>query len=123
MFKKFLIFLPCLFLGLVASAATTNRFTSDTGCVVLSTTPASPTQILSTDSTVKRTVVVNPTAELVFVSYNNTTISTSTASGNFYIPANSSWSPDGPLDPYIGSMWAVQTGTGTAQGICRQRSK
>lgn len=89
--------------------------TGDTKTVTLSTTVASPTQILTKDSNVQRTWIVNASTFSIFISSVSNNISTTTATTSFQIPGVSAgqaaniWTPDGTNAPYNGAMWAVAT--------------
>lgn len=115
--------IACLFLASIARADIqadgANIFTSDTRTLNVSTVLATPTQILTEDSFITRTWIVNNSSFTVLLS----TVSTGFNSGNggtFQLPpcvTNTSclaWSPDGPMVPYWGQMFAVQLGTGTS---------
>lgn len=89
--------------------------------VSVSTSPASPTLIFASDSLANRTLIVNDTDFKLHIATYSTTFSTSLTTGTFYVPARSSYSPDGNVDPYRGPIYGVISGTTTAQGIGRQR--
>lgn len=94
-------------------------FDKDSKQVVVSTTAASPTQILTQTSYVNRTVITNPTAFNLYLSSGPGTVAISTnvaAGGAFFIPPFNAFSPDGPNDPFEGAMWAVLGSTGTVPG-------
>lgn len=102
--------------------------TGDTKTVTLSTTVASPTQILTRDSYVQRTYIVNASTFSIFVSTLSTNISTTTVPISFQIPGVSAgqaaniWSPDGVNSPYNGPLWGMAT-TQSPPSISIWRSK
>jgi hypothetical protein len=118
--KKLLCILPlliasCSWADIPADGS--NMFTSDTKSMNLSTNTASPTQILTQDSFITRTWIVNNSSFSILIS----TVSVGMTSGNgggFLIPpcvtstSCQPWSPDGPTVPYWGQLYAVQLGTG-----------
>jgi len=91
--------------------------------VSVSATAASPTQLCAQDNLANRTLIVNDTDFRLHIATYTHTFNTSVTSGDFYVPARSSYSPDGPIDPYRGPIWAVIAGTTTAQGIGFQRAR
>ncbi len=91
------------------------NFSTDTRIVVVSSGTANPTKILSRDSYIYSTQIINNTSFYVYVS----TTSTVSFSSSFAIPPCAAttncppWSPDGPMVPYWGQMYAVIQGTST----------
>ena len=84
--------------------------TGDTRTVTLSTTTASPTQILTKDSNVQRTWIVNASTFTIFISSVSNNLSTSTSFGIPGVSAGQAaniWTPDGVNAPYEGQMFAV----------------
>lgn len=126
-------------IALFASMGYAFEFNIDptqTGMIQISTNSATPTQIFNNDPSAMRTYIVNTSTNAIWiVGFSTTTaisissasvvnVSTTSASGSFFLPAeaNSSnftnqpiyFSPDGPIDPYRGPMWAVSAGQGGA---------
>lgn len=104
--------------------------TGDTKTVTLSTTPTSPTQILTRDSYVQRTYIINNSSFTIFFSTVSTILSTSTTNGSFSVKGNSTatggatiFSPDGVNSPYQGPMWAASETTASPPSISIFRSK
>jgi hypothetical protein len=99
------------------------------GSVVISTTIAKPTQIMSKNFLTQRTFIQNLSAQPIFIVGDSTTtygvaqtVSTSTVSGAFYIPEFSTpysdwFSPDTPTGPYQGDLWAVSGYTSSPVSI------
>ena len=118
------ILLVLMLLGCVASvhadiaADGSNIFTGDSKTVQISTTMAAPTQILTVDNFVTRTWIVNTSTFTMFIS----TVSTNLTTNSPSIPpcaVNTTcvpWTPDGPIVPYWGAMFAVLSGTATPTG-------
>lgn len=89
-----------------------NTFTTDTKTVVISTTCALPTQLLTVDNFLTRTWIVNQST------WTNLLISTSSVgiSTNSYMiqptpNIGSVFSPDGPMVPYWGQLFGCSTST------------
>lgn len=80
--------------------------------VSVSTSTASPTTIAAADPKAKRTTLVNNNTDYLLVGDLDTTFSNSATTGTFRVPANSSWSPDGPTEPYTGGIKGVSGGSG-----------
>lgn len=106
---------------------------TQTGSILVTSTASTPTQIFTNDPSAMRTYILNlSTANIFIVGFSTTgsaspstagTISTSLASGSFFIPPSTGsiqnfWSPDGVNDPYRGPMWATASG---ATGAVIQR--
>lgn len=89
----------------------------------VSVSTSTATQLCAEDVSAKRTLVVNNTDFAVYVQTASTGFSISTTTGTFYIPARSSWSPDSAAHPYTGALYAIVSGTTTAQGIGIQRAR
>lgn len=115
-------------------ARTLTMDTTDSGAIIVSTAPTSPTQILSYNPNAVRTIIINPSTTTVFLS-GMTSTSTSTpfafsislTTGSFYIAGSTTtqtntFSPDGPYDSFTGPLWAVTNG-GTGTSIERVRFK
>ena len=98
-----------------------------TGSVAVSTSVNSPTQLFVSDLSAMRTYVVNTSTNVVYIVGMSTTaanpvttpslFSISLTTGSFYIPAavgisSPTWSPDGPIDPFRGPLWAVANSQG-----------
>lgn len=100
-------------------------FTPDTRTLTISTTPASPTQILTRDSYIARTWIVNPSTCSVFLSSSSASASTS----NFKIYGTTAttgatyFTPDGVNTPWWGAMWAFSSCGGTPPEISIFRTK
>lgn len=91
------------------SAVGSLTFGNDTRQVAVSTNCATPTQILTNDSFVSHTFVINnSTWTNLLISSASTAISNT---ANFFVPASSTFSPDGPQDAFDGAMWACSTAT------------
>ncbi len=114
----------CLCLLAVSSYADipsdgSNTFTSDTKQYVnVSTTAASPTQIMTVDNYITRGYVVNWSTNTLYIS-SATPMNTSTAyaiqpSATAGQPNMVPFTLDGPQIPYWGSLYAVLGGTSTA---------
>lgn len=91
-------------------------FTSDTRQVFISSNTAAPTQILTRDSYIRRTWIINNSSFTVLLStVSNTFNATSVASIPPCVTNDSCtpWTPDGPTVPYWGPMYAVMLGTAT----------
>lgn len=111
--KRFLAF--ALFLGCSPFVRAWNPsdgaliFTPDTRTLSISILAATPTQILTRDSYVARTWIVNSSTCAVFLSSSATSGSLST---NFQIAGSSTsltptvFTPDGVNTPWWGPMWA-----------------
>lgn len=96
-------------LGHAVSSPGSLTFQTDTKQVAVSTNCALPTQILTKDSFISHTFVVNNSSWTnLLISSASTSISTT---ANFFVPASSSFSPDGPADAFDGAMWACSTPT------------
>lgn len=80
--------------------------------VSISTATASPTTICSPDQSAKRTTLVNNNTDYILIGDFDTTFSNSATTGTFRIPGGSSWSPDGPTEPYRGGLKGVAGGSG-----------
>ncbi len=103
------------------------NFSTDTRTVVVSSGTGNPTKILSRDSYVYSTWLINNTSFFVFLS----TTSTVNTSTSFSLPPCTTsncpaWSPDGPTVPYWGQMYAVilgtsSTSTGNTMSILRTK--
>lgn len=129
--KRFLIWF-----GIICSCTTFVRsevtqyslgFSGDSQTVAISSNPLSPTQILTKDSNVQATWIINPNNIQVFVSSFSANFSTQTY---FAIPATGGvtngpiiWTPDGAVTPYGGQMFAVSVPTTTLQKISVFRAK
>lgn len=112
-----------LFIAPTRCKASGLTFGDDTGCIVISTTPARPTQILTADPNAVRTYILNDSSFRLHVSTKSANLSTSTVNGDFYLLANSNWTPDGQNDAFQGALYAVTGGTTTVQSACRQRTR
>ena len=130
-----------IILGLVSSFLYADSYdfsvmidTIDTGAISVSTSAATPTQILSSNPAATRTWIINTSTATVYLSGPNPTASSplttvqpfsiSLTTGSFYLVGGSTqtWSPDGINGPYRGPMWAVVS-AGTSLSIIRERSK
>lgn len=118
--KRFtLIFTGILGLAGIAHAGLFEQgsvtVSTDTRNVTISSNTAAATKILSRDSYVYSTQLTNNTSFFILLSTSPSTFNTAT----YYTLAPctttncQSWSPDGPMVPYWGAMWAVQIGTST----------
>ena len=116
--RTFFLSFALLFSGATVYAVSSVgsiTFGTDTQQIVVSSTPAKPTQLMAATSFVSRTIIVNPTAYNLFISTVNITISTNAATGApFFVPPFSSFSPDGPQDAYDGAMYGVLGSTASA---------
>lgn len=100
--------------------------TSDTRTVSVSTAQASPTQLLTRDSFIQRTWIMNYSSCTLFVSSTSTSVSFATS---FQIPAFSTagpsyFSPDGVNAPFWGALWGASNCQGTSNssaGIFRTK--
>ena len=117
------------FFAACGCAVASMTFSSDSKSVVVSTTPASPTQLLTSTSGsfVQNTSIFQNTGFYLYVSTSNVTISTGTAaspavgaSWNPYIPSGSTlFNMNGffPQDmnggAYQGPLWGVLASTST----------
>lgn len=104
---------------------------TNTGSVVVSTSPVTPTQILTNSQAAMRTWITNYSTNTIYLVGPSTgslttpaTFSISLTTGSFYMVGGSSitFTPDGPDDPYRGPMWAVTSGGG-GTSILRFRAK
>lgn len=106
-------------------------FSPDTRTITLSTTPASPTQIMTKDSYIRANWVIGVSSFSVYISSFNTTISTSATTGRFKIPGVGAittvspwmWTPDGSNSVYQGQMWAISEPQQTPAVISVFRTK
>ena len=109
-----------LFLFGAGFAFGANTFDADSGRVVVSTIVASPTQVFTAASwgrSFAHSSILNDSGFNLFLSTSSTGISTSTSTGNFYIP-NSTVPFE--LGDYNGALWVVVgTTTPKAVGILR----
>jgi len=121
----------------VTAAAFAFEFNIDptqTGSIVVSSNPGSPTQIFVNDMSAMRTYIVNSSTNNIFIVGFSTTsalsvssasvVSTNLSTGSFYIAGATTtvangpvvptiFSPDGVNDPYRGPIWAVSGGSGS----------
>lgn len=90
-------------------------FTTDTKQIQVSSITTSPTQILTRDSYINRTWIINDTSFTVILSSFNGGMNSNTSFALPGCPTSQqncpAWSPDGPTTPYWGPMWAVILGT------------
>lgn len=86
---------------------------ADSKALTVSSTTVSPTQILSRESFILRTWIVNTSTFPVFISTFTHSFSTAT---EMQIPASTTFSPDGPIVPYWGPLFGVLGGTSAANG-------
>jgi hypothetical protein len=104
----------------------------DTGGVVVSNSPATPTKVLSKNDFANRTWLLNLSTNTIYLVGPSTTsvsgdtpatFSISLTTGSFYLVGGSSvtFTPDG-AEPYRGAMWAVSTGSG-GSSLLRFRSE
>lgn len=105
---------------------------TDSGEVVISTGPSTPTQILSNNPSALRTYIINLGSNTVFLAGGNpsattplttfTPFSVSISTGSFFLVGSSgtvTFSPDGVV-PFTGPMWAFAQGQG---GTTLQRAR
>lgn len=131
--KKLLFAL--IFTGIFVSRSYAFELSVDltnTGSVTVSTSPVTPTQILTNSQAAMRTWIMNNSTNTVYLVGPSTTSLTTAATfsislttGSFYLLGNSSstfFTPDGFNDPYRGPMWAVTSGGG-GTSILRFRAK
>lgn len=93
-------------------------FSNDTRQVTLSTTSASPTQILTNDPNCTSTWLINTSTFTILISTISSNLSATTSA---FIPGEGSttgdpvsWSPDGSVTPYWGPLFAVEVTNGLA---------
>lgn len=94
------------------SVSPANSF-SVSSQVAVSTMTTSPTLLVSANSNAKRTIIVNNTVYGVYISSSTSTMSVS----SFIVPPETSFSPDGPINPFQGSVYGVIASTITNQQI------
>jgi len=113
-----LFFIPAVAGADLNSGNGSVTFDSDTQQVLVSTTPSAPTQILTKRSYITRTTLINWGNFNLFLSTSSLTpITTTYVTGSSpFIPATNASSPDGPLYPYDGPMWAVLAATSSTGG-------
>jgi hypothetical protein len=108
-------------LSVSAFAFSLNLDPAQTGAVLISSVPATPTQVFTSDLAATKSVIVNTsTATIFIVGYSTTsasngaaTISTQTTTGSFIVPGGSTtFTLDGNNDPYRGPLWAATNGNG-----------
>jgi hypothetical protein len=118
------IYLSCATFSYGSTYDWSQTMTGDSKTLTISTTTSSPTQILTKDSYVQRTYIVNTSTFTIFISSVSSNISTTTSFGIPGVSAGSSviFTPDGTNAPYEGAMWAVTTGQ-TPPSISIFRSK
>jgi hypothetical protein len=101
-------------------------FDGDTKTVSLSTTAASPTQILMRDYYIARTWIVSTSTCPVYLSSSAASMSFTTS---FSIPGVTAgaqpimFTPDGPNTTWWGALWAASNCPGVAETISIFRSK
>lgn len=98
------LLLPCLSYADLSDKGS-ETFDADTTKITL--TSSTVTQIMVRDSFIRRTFIVNPsTFAYVCISSFAATVAISSTS-QAAIPPNFTFTPDGPVVPYWGPMWAA----------------
>jgi len=119
--KKLLI--AGLFLGMTGFAFGETTFMDDTKRVVVSTAVASPTQLFTAGSwrtKPDKSYILNDSGFNLFLSTSTTGISTSTTTGNFFLPSGNTIFD---FRDFAGALYGVISGTDQPKAVGILRTK